>query len=152
VRGHHLLFRCTCAGNKLLYGAGQQKVMIVGGPNRRADYHLEVGEEIFLQLTGGMELPVVAQGAHQTVCIGEGEIFFLPGRIPHSPQVRSRPRRRHTHIRDTHFRDTAYCIRAGHGVLAAPRRHRGLGDGARAAAQRDGRPAMVRGVRAPLSQ
>lgn len=30
--------------NKLLYGAGQHKVMIVGGPNVRDDYHLEAGE------------------------------------------------------------------------------------------------------------
>lgn len=32
------------AGNKLLYGAGQQKVMVVGGPNVRKDYHIEPGE------------------------------------------------------------------------------------------------------------
>ncbi len=31
-------------GNKLMFGAGQQKVMIVGGPNQREDYHIEEGE------------------------------------------------------------------------------------------------------------
>lgn len=31
-------------GNKLLYGDGQLKVMIVGGPNRREDFHIEEGE------------------------------------------------------------------------------------------------------------
>lgn len=31
-------------GNRLLYGAGQQKVMVVGGPNQREDFHIEVGE------------------------------------------------------------------------------------------------------------
>lgn len=30
--------------NKLMYGAGQLKVMFVGGPNIRSDYHLEEGE------------------------------------------------------------------------------------------------------------
>lgn len=30
--------------NKLMYGAGQLKVMYVGGPNIRSDYHLEMGE------------------------------------------------------------------------------------------------------------
>lgn len=30
--------------NKLMYGAGQLKVMYVGGPNIRSDYHLEEGE------------------------------------------------------------------------------------------------------------
>ncbi len=31
-------------GNKLIWGAGQHKVMIVGGPNVRKDYHLQAGE------------------------------------------------------------------------------------------------------------
>ena len=30
-------------GNKLVYG-GQLKVMVVGGPNSRTDFHIEVGE------------------------------------------------------------------------------------------------------------
>jgi len=33
-----------CIGNKLLYGKGQHKVMVVGGPNQRKDYHIEAGE------------------------------------------------------------------------------------------------------------
>jgi hypothetical protein len=32
------------AGNKLMYGAGQHKIMVVGGPNVRKDFHLEEGE------------------------------------------------------------------------------------------------------------
>jgi len=28
------------------YGAGQLKVMFVGGPNSRKDYHIEEGEEV----------------------------------------------------------------------------------------------------------
>lgn len=72
-------------GNKLLYG-GQHKVMIVGGPNQREDYHLEVGEEIFLQLEGDMCLKIMERGIPKDVIIKEGEIFMLPGRIPHSPQ------------------------------------------------------------------
>jgi hypothetical protein len=30
--------------NRLLYGDGQLKVMVVGGPNQREDHHLEFGE------------------------------------------------------------------------------------------------------------
>lgn len=33
----------THAGNKLMFG-GQQKIMVVGGPNTREDYHIEEGE------------------------------------------------------------------------------------------------------------
>ena len=32
--------------NKLLFG-GDLKVMVVGGPNQRRDYHLQEGEEFF---------------------------------------------------------------------------------------------------------
>jgi hypothetical protein len=31
-------------GNKLLHGEGMHKVMVVGGPNTRSDYHIEIGE------------------------------------------------------------------------------------------------------------
>lgn len=73
-------------GNKLLHGAGQHKVMVVGGPNARRDYHIEAGEELFLQLEGDMTLAVMEQGRPKDVPIRAGEIFLLPAHIPHSPQ------------------------------------------------------------------
>ena len=36
--------------NKLMYG-GQLKVMFIGGPNIRKDYHMEEGEEVRLNLS-----------------------------------------------------------------------------------------------------
>lgn len=72
--------------NKLLFGDGQLKVMVVGGPNQRKDYHLQDGEELFLQLTGDMRLDVVEQGRFKEVAIPEGCAFLLPPRVPHSPQ------------------------------------------------------------------
>ncbi len=44
------------AGNKMLFGAGQHKVMVVGGPNERLDYHIEPGE-----VSG--EKPIVSSAA-----------------------------------------------------------------------------------------
>ena len=38
--------------NKLMFGAGQLKIMFVGGPNIRKDYHLEEGEELFYMIKG----------------------------------------------------------------------------------------------------
>ena len=73
-------------GNKLLFGAGQHKVMVVGGPNARRDFHIERGEELFLQLEGDMVLEVVERGRHRAVPIRAGEVFLLPGDTPHSPQ------------------------------------------------------------------
>ncbi|XP_045045420.1 3-hydroxyanthranilate 3,4-dioxygenase isoform X2 [Desmodus rotundus] len=71
--------------NKLLHQE-QLKVMFIGGPNIRKDYHIEEGEEVFYQLDGDMVLRVLERGKHRDVVIRQGEIFLLPARIPHSPQ------------------------------------------------------------------
>lgn len=71
--------------NKLMHHT-QTSVMFVGGPNKRKDYHIECGEELFYQLQGDMTLPIVEKKKHKTVPIKEGEIFLLPARVPHSPQ------------------------------------------------------------------
>ena len=72
--------------NKMIHNDGKLRVMIVGGPNQRKDYHLNMGEEIFYQIKGDMCLKIVEQGKPKDVVIKEGEIFVLPGMIPHSPQ------------------------------------------------------------------
>ncbi|XP_023333784.1 3-hydroxyanthranilate 3,4-dioxygenase isoform X2 [Eurytemora carolleeae] len=71
--------------NKMMHN-DQLKVFFVGGPNQRKDFHLEEGEELFYMRKGSMELPILEQGQIRTVKINEGDIFLLPGRIPHSPQ------------------------------------------------------------------
>lgn len=72
--------------NKMMHGDGQLKVFYVGGPNQRKDFHLEEGEELFYQVKGEMNLITLTNGAFRDVIIKEGEIFLLPGKIPHSPQ------------------------------------------------------------------
>ena len=62
------------------------QVFYVGGPNQRADFHLEEGSEFFYQLRGSMQLPTVQAGQRVVVTIREGEVYLLPSRIPHSPQ------------------------------------------------------------------
>ncbi|XP_065785443.1 3-hydroxyanthranilate 3,4-dioxygenase [Muntiacus reevesi] len=71
--------------NKLLHQE-QLKIMFVGGPNSRKDYHIEEGEEVFYQLEGDMLLRVLERGKHRDVVIRQGEIFLLPAGVPHSPQ------------------------------------------------------------------
>lgn len=70
-----------------MFGKGQLKIMIVGGPNTREDYHIEEGEEFFYQIKGNMVLNIMEKGVPRAVEIKEGEVFMLPARIPHSPQV-----------------------------------------------------------------
>ena len=72
--------------NKLMYGQGQLKVMYVGGPNTRRDFHIEEGEEFFYMVKGDMCLRVMEQGKPKDIIIREGEVFLLPCHIPHSPQ------------------------------------------------------------------
>jgi len=71
--------------NKMLHN-DQLKVFYVGGPNQRKDFHLEEGEELFYMRKGNMSLPILTNGDFRTIHIKEGDVFLLPGKIPHSPQ------------------------------------------------------------------
>ena len=72
--------------NKNLYvEAGDFIVMIVGGPNARKDYHYNESEELFYQLEGDITVRIQEDGKAKDIQIKEGDIFLLPGNIPHSP-------------------------------------------------------------------
>lgn len=72
-------------GNKCVVD-GDFIVMIVGGPNARTDYHVEDGPEFFYQLEGEMVLRIQENGAPRDIPIRAGEVFYLPPKVPHSPQ------------------------------------------------------------------
>jgi len=72
-------------GNKCVVD-GDFIVMVVGGPNQRSDYHYEEGPEFFYQLEGEMVLKVQEDGRARDIPIRAGEVFYLPPRVPHSPQ------------------------------------------------------------------
>lgn len=61
-------------------------VMVVGGPNARKDYHYDEGEELFLQLEGDIVLKVIEDGQLVDIPVRAGEMFLLPGGVPHSPR------------------------------------------------------------------
>lgn len=74
-------------GNKCVYDqAGDFIVMVVGGPNRRKDYHYNESEELFYQLEGDITVKIIENDTSRDVPIKAGEMFLLPARIPHSPQ------------------------------------------------------------------
>lgn len=72
-------------GNKCIVD-GEFIVMVVGGPNARTDFHWDEGPEWFHQLEGEMVLRIQEDGAPRDIPIKAGETFFLPPRVPHSPQ------------------------------------------------------------------
>lgn len=74
-------------GNKCVYEqAGDFIVMVVGGPNRRKDYHYNESEELFYQLEGDIIVKIIEDDTPRDVPIKAGEMFLLPARVPHSPQ------------------------------------------------------------------
>ncbi len=74
-------------GNQQVYKDNKDFiVMVVGGPNSRKDYHYNEGEEFFFQLEGDVQVKIIEDGKPRTIDIKEGEIFLLPGSVPHSPQ------------------------------------------------------------------
>lgn len=72
-------------GNKCVYD-GDFIVMVVGGPNSRKDYHFQEGPEFFYQVEGDIEVGIIEDGKQTIVPIKEGEIYYVPSRVPHSPR------------------------------------------------------------------
>lgn len=81
----HLLKPPVC--NKQVFEDAEFIVMVVGGPNRRKDYHYDEGEEFFYQIEGDMVLKIMEDGKPKDIHIREGDIFLLPPRVPHSPSA-----------------------------------------------------------------
>jgi len=73
-------------GNQQVFKESDFIIMVVGGPNSRTDYHINEGDEFFFQLEGDMNLRILENGKPRDIPIREGEIFMLPGSVPHSPQ------------------------------------------------------------------
>jgi 3-hydroxyanthranilate 3,4-dioxygenase len=71
--------------NKYLYDGEDFFVMIINGPNARNDFHQTNSEEFFYQLKGDIVVRIVEDGKIKDIPVHEGETFFIPGNVPHSP-------------------------------------------------------------------
>lgn len=86
IEEHRHLLRPP-VGNQVVYTDSNFIVMVVGGPNKRTDYHVNTGEEFFYQLEGNILLRLRDEkGKLQEVPMKAGDIFLLPPLVPHSPQ------------------------------------------------------------------
>jgi 3-hydroxyanthranilate 3,4-dioxygenase len=85
IDDHRSLLRPP-VGNQQIWEDREFMVTVVGGPNARADFHVNEGEELFYQVEGDMVLQVINDGVHEDIPIREGEMFLLPQKVPHSPQ------------------------------------------------------------------
>ena len=82
----HREFLKPPVGNKLVFQDAEFIVMVVGGPNKRTDYHYDESEEFFYQVEGDIVLKIIENDTPIDIPIREGEIFLLPARVPHTPQ------------------------------------------------------------------
>ena len=73
-------------GNQQIWEDADLMVTVVGGPNRRTDFHDDPMEEFFYQLEGDMVLKIHDGSEIYDVPIRAGEIFLLPPHVRHSPQ------------------------------------------------------------------
>ncbi len=73
-------------GNQQVWEDTDMMVTVVGGPNQRTDFHDDPVEEFFYQLEGDMVLKIFDDGEFYDVFIREGDVFFLPPHVRHSPQ------------------------------------------------------------------
>lgn len=73
-------------GNQYLYRGEDFFVMIIGGPNARNDFHITASEEFFYQVKGDITVRIREGGKIIDHKIREGDTFFIPPNVPHSPQ------------------------------------------------------------------
>ncbi len=85
IEEHWALLRPP-VGNAQIWHESDFIVTVVGGPNRRTDYHDDPLEEFFYQLQGDMVLRVLEDGRPRDLPIREGSIFLLPPHLRHSPR------------------------------------------------------------------
>ncbi len=72
-------------GNKCMFNE-DYIVMVVGGPNSRKDFHYNETPEFFFQVEGTMVLKIIEDGKVRDIPIHADEMFYLPPKVPHSPQ------------------------------------------------------------------
>ena len=76
-------------GNKMVWRDERDTIiMVVGGPNARKDYHVNVTEEFFYQIQGDIILGIInpETGKPEDIIIREGDIYLLPANVPHNPK------------------------------------------------------------------
>jgi 3-hydroxyanthranilate 3,4-dioxygenase len=72
--------------NKVIWKDAELMVMLLGGPNKRRDFHVDPSEEIFYQIQGDCYVEIInPEGKREVITVKEGEMFLLPPNVPHSP-------------------------------------------------------------------
>jgi 3-hydroxyanthranilate 3,4-dioxygenase len=73
-------------GNAQVWQDRDLIVTVVGGPNKRTDFHDDPFEEFFYQFKGNAYLNLIVDGREERVDLPEGTLYLLPPHVRHSPQ------------------------------------------------------------------
>jgi 3-hydroxyanthranilate 3,4-dioxygenase len=69
-----------------LYPDSQFEVIMVRGPNRRNDFHIDPYDELFIQLEGTIRVDTrEPEGGLRHNLVHADELFLVPAGVPHSP-------------------------------------------------------------------
>lgn len=72
--------------NKVVWQNSDFIFMVIRGPNARNDFHIDPGDEIFMQLEGDIAVELIGDdGTRRRHRVSEGEIMLVPAGTPHSP-------------------------------------------------------------------
>ncbi|MEJ8859158.1 3-hydroxyanthranilate 3,4-dioxygenase [Variovorax robiniae] len=73
-------------GNQQIWKDSDFLVTVVGGPNKRSDFHDDPMEEFFYQFKGNAYLLILDRGKYERVDLKEGDMFLMAPHVLHSPQ------------------------------------------------------------------
>ena len=73
-------------GNQQIWRDSDLLVTVVGGPNKRSDFHDDPLEEYFYQFKGNAYLLILDRGKYERVDLSEGDMFLMAPHTLHSPQ------------------------------------------------------------------
>jgi 3-hydroxyanthranilate 3,4-dioxygenase len=72
-------------GNKVIWQEGEF-ITFVSGANSRNDFHINPGDELFIQLKGDIRVDLQIDGERVINPLREGEILMVPALVPHAPR------------------------------------------------------------------
>lgn len=73
-------------GNREVFKNSDFIFQVIKGPNARNDWHIDPWDEIFYQLRGHIFVYTMQEGQETHHRVNEGELFFLPKHVWHSPR------------------------------------------------------------------
>ena len=72
-------------GNKVIW-QDSEFIAFVSGGNSRNDFHVNPGDEIFLQVVGDARVDLQIDGERVINPLREGELLLIPAGVPHAPR------------------------------------------------------------------